>query len=61
MKLAVNNVIIGKRVTVGAAIGSSAAILANIFPEYASSFVAGAVPVTLIAQILIARYGGITQ
>lgn len=56
-----NSVIIGKRVTVGVAIGSIATIFANLYPEYAGSFVAGATAVTFITQILIARYGGITR
>ena len=56
-----NHVIIGKRVTVGAAINSIAAAIAHFFPEHAVAIVSVAVPVTFIVQVLIARYGGITS
>jgi len=55
-----NNIVIGKRVTIGAAINSTAAVLAALFPEKASAIVAAAVPVTFLAQVLIAKYFGIT-
>ena len=58
--LKINSVIIGKRVTIGAVVGSISTIFANIYPEYAGSFVAGATVVTFIAQVLIARYAGVT-
>ena len=60
MKLAVNNVIIGKRITVGAAINGVAAALAHIFPENAPAIISAAVPLTLVSQVLIANYVGIT-
>jgi hypothetical protein len=56
----VNNIVIGKRVTVGAAINSTAAVFSHFFPEHAPAIVSIAVPVTFITQILIAKYGGIT-
>ena len=52
--------IIGKRVTVGAAINSIAAVFAHFYPQHAPAIVSVAVPVTFIAQVLIAKYGGIT-
>ena len=55
-----NSVIIGKRVTVGAAINGTAAAIAHFFPDQAVAIISTAVPVTLIAQVLIARYAGVT-
>lgn len=55
-----NSVIIGKRVTVGAAINGTAAAIAQFFPDQATAIIALAVPVTLITQLLIARYAGVT-
>jgi len=54
-------VIIGKRVTFGAAITSVAAVFAHIFPEQAPAIISAAVPVTFVGQILIVRYFGITK
>ena len=56
-----NGIVIGKRVQVGAVFTSIAAILAHFFPQHATAFVSAAVPITFIAQVLIAKYGGITQ
>lgn len=53
-------VVIGKRVTIGAAVGSIATVLADLFPEYATAIVGGATAVTFFAQLLIANYMGIT-
>ena len=53
-------IIIGKRITVGAAIGSVAAALAHFYPQNAPAIISLAVPVTFFIQILIARYGGVT-
>ena len=61
MTLVVNNVIIGKRVTVGAAINGAAAVFAHIFPENAPAIISAAIPLTLVSQVLIANYIGITQ
>lgn len=58
--MVLGDVVIGKRVTVGAAINSVAATLAHYYPEHAPAIVSVAVPLTFVAQILIARYGGIT-
>jgi hypothetical protein len=54
-------VIIGKRVTVGAAINSLAAVAAHIWPEHAPAVVAAAVPVTFITQIIVVNKFGVTS
>jgi hypothetical protein len=56
-----NNVVIGKRVTIGAAITSTAAVLVEIFPEHGSAIVSAAVPITFIVQMLIVKYFGVTN
>ena len=57
----INNVVIGKRVTIGAAISSTAAVLAHIWPDHAPAIVAGAVPVTFAIQVFVANRFGITS
>lgn len=59
--IAGNEIVIGKRVTAGAAIMGIASGLAHLYPDYAPAIVSWATPVVFIVQILIARYGGITQ
>lgn len=54
-------IIVGKRVTVGAAIMGIASGLAHLYPDYAPAIISWATPVVFVTQILIARYGGITQ
>ena len=56
-----SNLIIGKRVTIGAAITSVCAMLAFIFPEKAPAIVAAAVPVTFAIQVIVANRFGVTQ
>lgn len=53
-------IIIGKRVPLGAAINGVAVIFAAIFPDHAVAIMATAIPITFVAQVLIARYGGVT-
>jgi hypothetical protein len=53
--------VIGKRVTVGAAINSVASIFAFIFPDHAPAIVASAVPFTFLVQVYIANQFGVTQ
>ena len=55
-----SGIIIGKRVSVGAAIGGIAAVFGNIFPEYAPAILSGVVAVTFFAQLLIVHYTGVT-
>lgn len=55
------NMVIGKRITVGAAINSVAAILAHVYPDHAAAFISAAVPITFIAQIFVVNKFGITQ
>ena len=54
-------VIIGKRVTAGALIGSFVSIAAHFFPEHAPAFIAASVPLTMVAQIIIANKFGVTS
>jgi hypothetical protein len=55
------SVIVGKRITVGAAINSVASICAFIFPDYAPAIVAAAVPLTFLVQVVIVNKYGVTQ
>lgn len=63
MKLNVGDkeVLVGKRVTIGAAINSMAAALAHFYPDHAPAIISVAVPITFIVQVLVARYWGVTQ
>ena len=56
-----SSVIIGKRIPLGLMVGGIATIFANIYPEYAASFVAGATVVTGIAQIILVNWVGVTK
>jgi len=56
-----NNLIIGKRVTIGASITSVCAMLAFIYPDYAPAIIAAAAPVTFIIQVFVANRYGITK
>jgi hypothetical protein len=60
LKIQPNTVIIGKRIPIGVMVGSVATILANLYPEYATSIVAGATVVTGLAQILVVNWLGVT-
>lgn len=53
-------IVIGKRITLGAAINSIAAIAAHFDPDNAVAYVAVAVPITFIAQMIVANWIGIT-
>lgn len=56
-----NGLVIGKRITVGAAINSIAAVLAHFHPDHATAIISAAVPVTFVAQVFIVNTLGITQ
>ena len=56
-----NKIIVGKRVTVGAVIGSIAVIFAHLFPVHAAAIISASVPVTFFVQLLIVRCFGVTQ
>ena len=55
-----NNMIIGKRVKVGAAITSTAGVLAHFWPEHGAAFIGAAVPITFMVQTWIAKKFGVT-
>ena len=52
--------VIGKRVTVGAAILGIANALVYFFPEQAPAILAVATPTIFVVQLLISKYGSIT-
>lgn len=54
-------IIIGKRVTVGAAITSLATVFSSIFPQHATAIIASATVITFVAQVIIANYIGVTN
>ena len=62
MKLNVgeNEIIVGKRVTIGAAIGGIATLFGFIFTEQAPAILASVVPITFSVQIWIVNKLGVT-
>ena len=54
-------IVIGKRITVGAAITSTLAVLSHFWPEHSSAMAAAAVPVTFIIQVWLANKFGVTS
>ena len=56
-----NNIVVGKRVKVGAAITSTAGVIASFYPEQAGAIIMAAVPITFAVQLAIAKYLGVTN
>ena len=56
-----NAVIIGKRITFGAAVNSVGAMLAHFYPEHAPAIVSACVPITFVGQVILVNKFGITQ
>ena len=56
-----NNIVIGKRIPLGAAIQGVATALAAIYKEHSVAIMAVAIPVTMIAQVVWVNHFGITQ
>ena len=54
------NIVIGKRVALGAMVGSVATVGAALFPEYAVAIMGSVTVVTFFLQLAVAHYGGIT-
>ena len=54
-------IIIGKRVSIGAAVTSAAAVVAALFPDYAVAIIASAGVVTFIIQIIVVNTLGVTK
>ena len=54
-------IIIGKRVTVGAAILGVANALVHFYPEQAPAILAIATPVIFVVQLIIVRHFGVTK
>ena len=55
-----NNLVVGKRTTVGAAITSLAGVAAHFYPDHAAAFIGLAVPLTFGVQVFIANKYGVT-
>ena len=53
-------IIIGKRIKVGAAITSLAAIAVHYFPGHGPAIVAAVVPITFVVQVVLANKFGVT-
>jgi len=53
--------IIGKRVTVGAAILGIANALVHFYPDHAAAILAIATPTIFVVQLAIVKYFGITS
>jgi hypothetical protein len=54
-------IVIGKRVTLGAAILGVANALAHFFPEQAPAILAIATPTIFVVQLVVANKFGVTQ
>ena len=61
LNVADTNVLIGKRVTIGAAISSVIAVLVYYFPDHAVPMVAAGVPITFAVQVWMAHNFQITN
>ncbi len=57
----IQGLVVGKRVSVGAAITSIAGVGAHFYPQHAAAFIGLAVPITLVLQVFIANKLGVTQ
>ena len=55
-----NNIVIGKRIQVGAAINGIALAFAAIFTDQAIVIMACVIPTTFAVQVVIANYWGVT-
>ena len=56
-----SDVIIGKRVTIGAAILGVANAVVYFYPDQAPAVLAIATPVIFVVQLLVAKYFGVTN
>lgn len=54
-------IIIGKRVTIGAAIGGLGSAVAAIWPQYSQAILALVTPITFVVQVIIANRYGVTS
>ena len=55
-----NTIVIGKRVALGAMVGSVATVFANIYPEHAPAIIGSVTAVTFFLQIAVAHFANIT-
>ena len=56
----INQTVIGKRTTIGAALTSLAGVASHFYPEHAVVFIGLAVPLTFGLQVLVANKWGVT-
>ena len=54
-------IIVGKRVTIGAAILGVANAIAHFYPEQAPAILAIVMPLTFVVQLLVVNYFGVTS
>ena len=53
-------IVVGKRVTIGAMVGSVTTVFANIYPDYAAAIVGSATAITFFIQLLVAHFASVT-
>lgn len=53
-------IVIGKRVAIGAMVGSVATVFANIYPEHAPAIIGSVTAVTFFLQVAISHFTSIT-
>ena len=53
-------VVIGKRVALGAMVGSVATVFANIYPEHAPAIIGSVTAVTFFLQVAVGHFTNIT-
>lgn len=53
-------IVIGKRITIGAAISSVIAAIAHFYPQHAPALLSLSVPITFAIQVWVAHHYGIT-
>ena len=53
-------IVIGKRVALGAMVGSIATVFANIYPEHAPAIIGSVTAVTFFLQIIVGHFAKIT-
>ena len=55
-----NTIVVGKRVALGAMVGSVATVFANIYPEHAPAIIGSVTAVTFFLQIVVGHFATIT-
>ncbi len=55
-----NDVVVGKRIPLGAALHSTALVFAGFYPDYAAQILASAIPLTFALQVAWVNMIGVT-